>query len=133
MKDDYMNRLVEYARENYVRLFNLAVKNDFSTKSKLYSFDKTVSKWYTKYKRKPKKLVKFITFCSGQLYNNEMVIDEKCFSAIAILITITKRRLYNSKNFAKTYKENTIEWIREGLRYRYIMDAKIKLLGDIEC
>ena len=136
MKEDekqYLTNLVEYSKVVYIHTYNTAVSNDFSDKKKLDKLDSKVFGIYSKYYRKPKKIVKFMAYICGIIYNNEIMVDSNLYSDIILLSNIATHRLFSLKKFNNFIVMGRIEFIKMGVRNNRVSFMIDNLLRGVKC
>ena len=131
----FMENLVECAREIYVQCYSLATESDFCrNRTALDELHYEIIDTYYKYRKKRKKLFKILIYTSGAIYNNEMFVDSDLCYSLNILIAIHQLRLYKAHKFIQ-FVENKchVKYIVPGIKYSELNTLVNKLLRGVKC
>ena len=131
----YLENLVECARELYVQCFVLATEGDFCrNKPALERLQHKVIDAYYKYRKKHKNLFKILVYVSGAIYNNEVIVDSDLCYNLNILLAIHQLRLYKVHKFIQfVEKKHYIKCIVPGIDYTKVDELANKLLRGVKC
>lgn len=127
MKNDnrrYLDNLVEYAKTVYLRIYDAAINGDFCCRKKLEKLDAKVYKWYSKYKKRPKKCFKLLIYAGALIYNHEIIVSSRLSSDLSILVAIAENRLYNPDKFKNFHLNGgALSLVKKGVRYSSIAEC----------
>lgn len=130
----YLSNLVNYARNTYIKVFTSAFESAFTDRNRLDKLDDKTFNLYIKYKNRPKRVVKLLTYIAAHIYNEEIIVVPDIWSDIAILHTIIAKRLYTVKKFKTLMTNDGIkQLLNEGVRYGRIMNSIKEISGGIQC
>lgn len=131
MNKQYMQNLVDWARNIYVSAYGTAINSDFANRMKLDKLDAEIFKLYCKYKARPKKIIKLMASACAAMYNNEIIVDKNLWSDIMLLCTIRSEKIYTLNKFRYLIENKRLTFIKSGIRYNRIGYMITTLLGGI--